>query len=561
MRYSQWKISGYDRPAAVALCRSGINPLVSVVLASRGITHLEAAQALLADGGSQFYDPFLLQDMDKATTRIQQAIDQGEHVAVYGDYDVDGMTASTVMAGYLRAQGLQCEIYIPGRICEGYGVSRHGLDQLHRQGVTLLITVDCGITACGETEYARQLGIDMVITDHHECQNTLPDAVAVVDPRRPDSAYPNRSLAGVGVAFKLICALAGTEKLDEMVDRYSDLVAVGTIADVMPVTGENRLLIRRGLQRLKTAPRPGLRRLMAEAGVDGTKLNSTAVGFSLAPRLNAAGRMENAMLSVRLLLSQEAHEADSLTVELCALNDRRRALEHTIYTQALAMLGDMPPEGPIVLASSDWHQGVVGIVASRIVEQFNLPTVMICLDDGVGKGSCRCPAAFNMFEALGYCSNLLTSFGGHKLAAGLTIEEKNIPAFRQAMQDCYAAQVQTPPENILNVDFEVIKPGLLTFGNVESLNVLEPYGNGNTPPVLCIKQAFLDNVIPMGGGKHTKLRISKFGEHYDCVCFSRTAADLGVQAGDVVDLAFGPRVNEFRGRRSVQLLLEDICRV
>ena len=336
MKFDIWEISGYDRPAAVSLCRGGINPLVSVILASRGIKDPEQAIEFLKSDMSIVHDPFLLPDMDKAVERINAAIDTGEHIAVYGDYDVDGMTSSCLMADYLRSRGLECEIYIPGRVDEGYGMNTGAIDSLREKGVSLIITVDCGITDCDDVKYAGSLGIDVIITDHHECKDTLPPALAVVNPKRPDSRYPNRTLAGVGVAFKVVCALAGSENRDIIFDEYSDLVAVGTIADVVSVVGENRMLISSGLKRINSKKcRPGLQSLIMEAGINYREIKSTDIGFSIAPRLNAAGRMGRTSLTVDLLLTKTRPQVDVYAAELCNLNHQRRELVSKIFDQAL----------------------------------------------------------------------------------------------------------------------------------------------------------------------------------------------------------------------------------
>ena len=386
MKFVDWVIRGYDRAAAVSISRSGINPLVSVFLASRGMTTVEAAHDFLKDDISCIGDPFLLKDMDIAVERIRRALRDGERIAVYGDYDVDGMTASCLLADFFRSQGVEIEIYIPGRMDEGYGVNNSALDTLASRGVTLIVTVDCGITAIDEAVYARRLGIDLIITDHHECKETLPAALAVIDPKRRDCPYSNKTLAGVGVAFKLVCALEDGKDIERLLMQYGDFVAIGTIADVMPVSGENRLLIRRGLHALNTKSRPGLRRLMRETCVERRDINTAMIGFVLAPRLNAAGRMGRTSLTVDLLLTESESAAEQLTIELCSLNNERRQLESSIYEQAVAsLISNPPPKGPIVLHRRGWFQGVMGIVAARIAEQNLFPAIMISVDDdGIG---------------------------------------------------------------------------------------------------------------------------------------------------------------------------------
>ena len=558
MKFEKWEVAGYDRDRAAAMCREGINPLVALVMASRGtVTAAETREYLRCDAGL-LCDPMLLRDMEAAAARVRAAIEHGEHTAVYGDYDVDGMTASCLVADYLRERGLTCDIYIPGRIDEGYGVNRPALDELKRKGVTLVITVDCGITAVEEAEYAAGLGMDMVITDHHECGSELPEAAAVVDPKRPDCPYPNKALAGVGVGFKLICAVEGPEKLPELLERYADLVAMGTVADVMSMRGENRALVSIGLRRLNENKRPGIRSLMEQAGLGDREITSGTIGFNLAPRLNAAGRMSRTGLTVELLLTRSAVEADALAAELNTLNNERRAIETGIMEEALAMLGDEAIRGPIVLAREDWFQGVLGIVATRLAEKYFVPVILISTGSGEGRGSCRSFGGFPIYDALHSCADLLTSFGGHEMAAGLTIPSENIGELRRRFHEFYHSHVDHKPVPTLKLDFEMLKPRLLSFENVTALRCMEPYGNGNMAPMICMKGAKLASLSGVGNGVHTKVRLIKSGESFDGIFFCRPPEELTVEVGDLVDAAFEVQINQFRGRKSVQLLLSDL---
>ncbi|MBE6948995.1 MAG: single-stranded-DNA-specific exonuclease RecJ [Ruminococcaceae bacterium] len=558
MKYGSWKISGYNRDTAVRLCRSGINALVSVVLASRGVKDPDVYRVMRQDSVELIHDPHLLKGMDEAAARVRRAVENREHVAVYGDYDVDGITGTCLLTEYFRSKGLECEMYIPNRLEEGYGVKKHGVELLAKKGVTLIVTVDCGITAVGEVQFAKELGVDMVITDHHECGDTLPDT-AVVNPKRHDCPYPDKMLAGVGVAFKLICAVDGAQNTEELLKKYGDLVAVGTIADVMPVIGENRIFILRGLELVRRGVRPGLDKLCEAAGIDKKQITVTGVSFSIAPRLNAAGRLVKTAVATSLLLTKDPREAETLASELCALNRRRQELETEMFDSALKMLKASPPDGkPIVLVSSSWHQGVAGIVASKVSERYRLPAIMICLQNGKGRGSCRSYGNFNIYDALEGSSGWLEGFGGHAMAAGLTVMEQNIDGFKESLAEFYREKVKAPFEAVLDIDFEVVKPGLLTVENVTALGELEPYGTGNPKPTLCIRDAEIHMVIPLGGGKHTKLLIRKWNEYHECIFFSRSVDQLGVQPGGMIDIAFVPQINEFRGKRTVQLLLDDI---
>ncbi len=539
------------------LLRAGCTPLLASILAARGIVTAAQARAFLDDSPFTPADPFLLPDMVPAVARIRQAAVRGETVAVYGDYDVDGITATCLLWEYLRSVGIRAERYIPDRLEEGYGVNTGAIDRLKARGVSLIITVDCGITAVSETAYAAGLGVDMIITDHHECQTELPAAVAVVDPKRPDCDCPNKSLAGVGVAFKLVCALSGESAA--ALSRYADLVAVGTIADVMPLLGENRRIVQMGLEKLRTAPRPGLAALMTAAGVEPGRLGANTVGFTLAPRINAAGRLGQVDRAAELILEQDPDRAARLAAELCDMNRRRQQLEADIWDEVADMLAGQTVTAPIVLAREGWHQGVVGIAASRLADTYQVPTVMISLDGDRGKGSCRSWGGFNLFDALEACQDHLESFGGHALAAGLNLRRENIDAFRQAMKEYYLAHIPTG-EAAIRPDLTVSSASLLTMECVESLSRLEPFGSGNPRPILALSDAVLTDAVPIGGGKHTRLTLEKFGQRFEGVWFSRRLEDLPAHIGERVDAIFFPQVSEFRGRRSVQLLMEGLRR-
>jgi len=561
VRFSNWDINGFDRGIAAEFYRNGINPLVSVLLASRGKTDLDEVYAFLGDDPFLFHDPFLMADMDKAVSRIKKAVDACERIAVYGDYDVDGMTACAIVAIWLRSKGANFEIYIPGRFDEGYGLNNAALDTLKARGAELVITVDCGITAIEEAIYAESIGLDLIITDHHECRDDLPVAIAVVDPKRFDCDYPFKSLAGVGVAFKLINALESDHLSDEIFRLYSEFVAVGTVADVMPVTGENRELIKRGLNILNSNPRHGFRSLLQEAGIEPGNITASTIGYMIAPRINAAGRMGQAGLSVELLLSDDYEESDRLAIELCRLNSERRNLELEIYEEATAMLPKTLPDEPIILARQGWYQGVTGIIAAKMAERHRLPVIIISIgDDAIGRGSCRSFGSFSIYDALCTCEDILETYGGHEMAAGVTVTEENIDELRRRITKYYHDNIKSLPESGLKVDFEVEKPELLILKNIEALDDLEPFGNGNPSPCLCMFGAIVLQIQSIGAGKHSKLKIEKSGIVLDCIFFSAPAGDLGVSVGMLADLVFEPQVNEFKGRSSVQLQLFDIRR-
>lgn len=557
MSYTRWSIPYDPALSPDELESAGYSPLLARVLASRGYDGRDSAAELLEAGRDMLGDPFELDGMAEAAARIKKALASGEKIAVYGDYDVDGITSTCLMTDYLRRRGANTLYYIPDRIEEGYGVNPDAVTSLAKKGVTLIITVDCGVTAVGETETARALGVDMVITDHHECREALPAALAVVDPKRPGACGKSRELAGVGVAFKLLCALDGSA--GRILDEYADLVALGTIADVMPLTGENRCIVHSGLDKLARSPRPGLRALMDEAGLDARRMTATGVGFSLAPRINASGRLGKAYIAAELLLTDSPSRARELSAELCQLNRDRQELELSIWEDAVGRIGGTRPTRPIVLSSDRWHQGVIGIAASRLTEAYHVPAVMICTDGEKGKGSCRSYGGFNLFEALQSCSELLESYGGHASAAGLNIKPQNIDAFREKLGEYYDRS-PGDSESVLPIDVWINSPELLDMRCVQDLDRLEPCGNSHPTAELCITGAILDSVTPIGGGKHLRMRIRKFSQSYDAVFFSKTAEELGLRAGDYVDCAFNAQINEFRQRKTVQLLMTDIRR-
>ena len=555
MKYGIWKVSQLEAGAVNALVGSGYAPLAAMVLASRGIGDDRQARAYL-DCNAPLLDPFLMTDMDKAAGRVGLAMSRGEKIAVFGDYDVDGITATCLLTDFLRRHGADVVSYIPGRLEEGYGLNPIAIHQLHAEGVKLIVTVDCGITAVSEAELCKQLGIDLVITDHHECKQTLPAAVAVVDPHRCDGGYPHKNLSGVGVAFKLASALCGSQ--EKVLEEYADMVCLGTVADVMPLQGENRVFVARGLESLAHTKRPGIAALMAECGCAPETVSASSIGFMLAPRINAAGRMGQIDLAVELFLTDDPDKAAEDARGLCELNRQRQAVESEIYRQAVSMLPMGKPPEAIVLADESWHQGVVGIVASRIAEEYACPTFLICLDGEHGKASSRSHGGFNLFASLSALSPLLESYGGHELAAGFTISRANIPEFRR--QICaLAAQYYTDdvPRTVLDVDCAV-SPELLTLHNVDALQMLEPCGNGCPKPVLMMKNLTIDRISMVGGGRHMRLRLCSGHTYLNAIYFSANPQTVSIQPGDLVDVAFTPQVNEFRGTRTVQMNVIDI---
>lgn len=560
MKTKRWVVAAPNRECVNALSKAcGIGRLAAAVLSARGIDTPEAARAYLSCDPAGLHDPMLLADMEKAVAVIRSAIEQGEHIVVYGDYDVDGVTATCILVDYLRTVGAACDYYIPNRLSEGYGLSRDAMEQLYQNGTRLLITVDSGITAAEEIEAARELGMRVVVTDHHECHDALPCADAVVDYKRHDCAYPFQSLAGVGVAFKLICALAGDTAF--ALQRYSDLVSLGTVADVMPIVGENRIIVTAGLEKMAQTENVGLEMLLREAGMKGKRLTSSTISFVLAPRINAAGRMGQAELAAELFLTRDPVRAQELAALLCEQNKQRQNEENRILEQALVRLRTEynPLEDKlIVLAGEGWHHGVIGIVCSRLCDRYGCPVILIALDEQTGKGSGRSIKGFNLFEALCSCEDILQKYGGHELAAGLTVAREQVEPLRtrlRAYADTHVTMAELVPQ--LAIDC-AIDPAWITMENIEGLNVLEPYGMQSAEPVFCMKDMIVEEITPISSDRHVRLTLNKDGRLYSAMLFGTGVGGLGFAQGNTVDAAFHLEINEFRGNRTPQLTLCDV---
>ena len=556
MKYGIWNIAAYDPEAQRTLCAAGYSPLTAAVLCSRGYETPAAAREYLS-AETPLHDPMLLRDMAAAAERVKLALSRGEQIAVFGDYDVDGITATCLLTDFLRRAGGNVTPYIPARMEEGYGLNETAIRALHAQGIQLIVSVDCGITADEEALLCRELGIDLIITDHHECKDTLPCAVAVVNPHRRDDAYPYPHLAGVGVAFKLASAVSGDQAA--MLHRYCDLVCLGTVADVMTLQDENRAIVSLGLRKLTITPRVGILALMSECACSHQPVTASLIGYTLAPRINAAGRMGRVEVAQELFLTEDPIRAADLASQLCRMNRQRQAVELEIYRDALARLSDHPANpAAIVLAGENWHQGVVGIVASRLSEEFSCPTFLICMDGDRGKASSRSYGGFNLFQTLETLAPLLESYGGHELAAGFTILRSRIDEFREHVSRLSAAFRESGScRPALEIDCE-IPPEMLTIRAVDGLDELEPCGAGCPRPTFAMKGVLVEQLTAVGGGKHLRMRLSRDGRIFLAIFFSTTAMGASVAEGDLVEVAFQAQINEFRGQKSVQLNLVDI---
>lgn len=566
MNNREWQFREIDEAACASIAREcGLRPLTARLLANRGLFEKSDIESFINKDSMPLYDPFLLKDMDKAVSRIEEAIEKKQRVCIYGDYDVDGVTSTVLLYLYLRSRGLECEYFIPERISEGYGLSLPVIEKMKGR-VDLIITVDTGVTAVAEAEYAKSIGIDMVITDHHSCRETLPSATAVVNPHREDSAYPFRNLAGVGVVFKLLCALEGnTEKILEL---YSDIIAVGTVADVMPIIDENRRITGEGLKRLASTDNYGLVALMRRAGIVkygkiAKKITSATVGYVLAPRINAAGRIACASRAVELLLTRDEAEADVIAEELCEINKLRQATEQKIYEQAVELINSSGSDDRfLVLAYDGWHQGVIGVVASKIAERYSRPCILFSLDGDIAKGSGRSIKGFSLMDALSACGDLLTEYGGHELAAGLSIERSKIDEFRKQLNE-YAAPLLIKSDDAFPIEIECEASFAdLDEKGIDEMLRLEPFGLSNPQPVLVMKNVELRDIVPLSQGKHIRFRAvgTENGktQSINAVSFGTAFDSFPYGEGDVCDIAFTVDMNEYMGMRTPQMFVKAL---
>lgn len=559
---SNWKVLKPDADAVLKVSEStGLSLLTSRILCARGQNTSQKVNAFLSFNENCNYSPFLMTDMDKAVARINRAISEKERVCIYGDYDVDGVTSTTVLYLYLRQEGVPCTYFIPSRLEDGYGLNKRVIDSFKGE-VDLIITVDTGITAVTEAEYARSVGIDMVITDHHSCREKLPDACAVVDPHREDCAYPFKQLAGVGVVYKLLSALCGDS--NSILNRYGDIIAIGTIADVMPIIDENRYITAFGIEKLRHTVNIGLKALMEKSGMFGKpgekqRVNSVSVGFMLAPRINAAGRIRNAKIAVDLLLADDPASADCLAEELCSINKERQRMELQIYEQAVKQVESIGERSVYVLGSDGWHQGVIGVVASRLAEKYSRPSILLSFDGSVGKGSGRSVKGFSMLEALSACADLLDEYGGHELAAGLTISRDRLDEFSVRINTFAASGKMTDiSKNIIVADAEITSADI-TVKQAEELLRLEPFGLQNPEPLLLLRNAEIIDIQALSAGKHVRLSLKSSGRIISAVYFGMRFSEFAYRVGDVCSFLCTLEANEYRGLKEAKLFVKKVC--
>lgn len=549
-----WNVKKYDEIKINEIkSKYNISEMLAKLIVSRNVEDIE----LFLNGTlKNLKDPYKMKDMDKFVKRVSSAIDNKEKICIYGDYDVDGITSITTLYKFLTSIGADVIYYLPDRLLEGYGINLNALDKIKKEGVSLVITVDCGITAIEEVEYAQSIGLDMCITDHHECADKLPSAVCIVNPKqKEDNTFS--MLAGVGVAFKCIMALSKKYNLNEdSYLKYLDIVAVGTISDIVPLVDENRIISKFGLEVMNQTSNLGLKALLNI--INFKNIDSVMVSFGMAPRINACGRMGNAKIAVRLLLEQEKQEADDLAIKLNELNTKRQQVEKKIYEAALKMIKDnnLDKRNSIILYNENWHNGVIGIVASRLVNMYYKPVILLTKENGIIRGSGRCQVGFSLYDSLTKCRECLIQFGGHELAAGLSIEEENISKFIEEFESVVTSQVVGETKQIIDVD-EQITFRDLNVNLLKDINILKPYGQSNKEPIFIYKNLKVQSICTIKDGKHLKLTLRDSKYQIEALAFLQGQRRDELKLGDKIDVLCNIDLNTYNTPRTIQLILQD----
>ncbi|MBO5364967.1 MAG: single-stranded-DNA-specific exonuclease RecJ [Clostridia bacterium] len=561
MLKKKWLLRDFDKKRVVEISkRFHISPLTAIILYNRGIQEDDAIDRFLSRNLGVLHDPYLMKDMEKAAFRIRQAQEKKEKITIYGDYDVDGITSIAILYKHLREMGIEVDYYVPDRMQEGYGINRDAPNKIREGGTSLIITVDTGITAVEESEYAKEIGLDVIVTDHHECKEQIPAVYAAVDPKRKDCPYPFKSLAGVGVVFKLIQALDDKESLPELMEKYSDLMCLGTVADISPLIDENRVIVTEGLKRFRATKNVGLKALI-DVSTNGKAITTSTIGYTIAPRINASGRLGCASRSVELFLTDDENRAKELAESLCEENTLRQQTEQKMFREAMEYLENHPEvkeDNVIVIPHENWHHGIVGIVSSKITEKFYKPSILFAIDGEEAKGSGRSVNGFNLFGALESSSDLLEKFGGHELAAGLTIKAENIEEFRKKINSCSKDQFSETMRTPTILLDAAIKVPYITLETVNDINRLQPFGVDNPTPLFAVRNIKIHKISVMSEGKHLRMTLLKDGKYLDSVGFGMGEYYQYLQEGDFIDVAFSLDINDYKGFQNVQLILKDI---
>lgn len=538
-----------------------VNQLLAIILANRNILKEEDIRLFLNPTRNDFYNPFLITDMDIAVNRIIKAIENKENITIYGDYDVDGITSITVLKSFLNDIGVEANTYIPNRLIEGYGLNKEAIDKISKKGCNLMITVDCGISAIEEIEYANSLGIETIITDHHEAENEIPKAIAVIDNKRKDSKYPFRELAGVGVVFKLIQAIGITLKLkEETYLKYLDIVCIGTISDIVPLVDENRVIAKLGLLLVAQTKNIGLRSIINSSGYN--KIDSNTISFGVAPRINACGRMGKAEEALELFLSKDKNEVNELTNKLNEHNRKRQETEKTIFENAVEKIKEehLDENKAIIVGGENWHHGVIGIVSSKITEMYFKPSILLSFEeDGIGKGSGRSIPGFDLHEALAKCSDTIEKFGGHSMAVGITVKKDNLEKFKKEFEQIATQSKIDEIIPIINIDAKVDLSDI-DKEMVESLKQLEPFGEANKMPVFAFKNLKIDSIRALSEGKHLKLTLKDNNYIINAIGFNIGYLANEYRIGDKIDVAGVLEINTFNGVDNLQINIKDIMK-
>ena len=538
----------------------GISTLLAKILVNRGIVDSKQIKVFLEPQRHDFHNPFDMLDMEMAVNRIIEAINNKEKTIIYGDYDVDGITSITVLKKFLNERGLDVDYYIPNRLEEGYGLNKEAIEEIAKKGYKLMITVDCGISGVEEVELANSLGIETIITDHHEQLDVLPNAYAIINPKRRDNTYPFRGLAGVGVVFKVIQAISMKLNLDEKEYlKYLDIVCIGTISDIVPLVDENRVIAKLGLMLVKCTKNVGLKELIEESGYK--TIDSGMVSFGIAPRINACGRMGKQEEALELFLTDNPEKAKTITKRLNEYNIQRQETEKQIFEQAISELEkeNLEEKSSIVLAGENWHHGVIGIVASRITEKFFKPTILICIEDDIGKGSGRSVPGFDLHEALAQSSKYLEKYGGHEMAVGLTLKKENIQEFKNHFEEYAKSKGVKDIVPIINVDSEITKKDI-NKATVEQIKLLEPFGEQNKQPLLIYKNLKIASIRALSEGKHLKLMLKDENEIINAIGFNLGELSEEYLIGDKVDVVGTLEINAYNGQEQIQINLKDIMK-
>ena len=540
---------------------AGISPFIAKVLLSRGISDIDYIKQFLNSSAEDLHDPFLMKDMDKAVERIVSAINANEKIIIYGDYDVDGVTSTSILYNFLVSQHAEVDYYIPDRIEEGYGLSISVLEKVLQKRCSLIITVDCGITAIEEVDYVNKNGVDIIITDHHACKDILPSAYAVVSPSRTDCTYPFQHLAGVGVVYKLLNALCLKLGLGDLYQSYLEFVALGTVADVVPLTGENRIIVKYGLERIIDTGNIGLRTLVENCELKDRILSSWVISFVIAPRINAAGRIGSAKRAVELFTTANERQSQIIVEQLNQDNKFRQETEAQIMQQVVNNIEnsiDLDKEKVIVVAGEGWHHGVIGIVASKITDRYYRPCILLSLENGLAKGSGRSIEGFDLFKALSHCEQHLERFGGHQMAAGLSVKGNNISNLREAI-NLYADSMMSKQDMIPKLIIDVVlNKDDICIENVKDIELLSPFGAGNQGPLFLYTGCKISEARAVGDNKHLKLKLQNEGIYLDAIGFNMGDFNNQINRTQLFDVAGAMEINNWNSMQKIQLNLKDI---